>query len=277
LTDVASVATDAMTPAVQEPEAVAASYVEQKSPALPEPEPAPVEKAEAAAVAPETTQAAAPTLEEPAAPAPSEPETETPKLESAQPETPQAEAEVANQQEIEAQNQQEIEVSKQEFGAQQDEDRALAETVAAVAPQETFDAKPETPESPASALAYDAPAEQPLASHAADEAIPAEPTATGLGDLAKKESEIAANTAAAWASWRRIRESGDPKAASPETSQREVESQDAAAMAVAAGAEKTPEESASESDPEGIANIVDSVLADLRPKIYEEISRKMRK
>jgi hypothetical protein len=50
-------------------------------------------------------------------------------------------------------------------------------------------------------------------------------------------------------------------------------------MAVAAGAEKAPEESsaASPSDSEGIASIVDSVLADMRPKIFEEISRKMGK
>jgi hypothetical protein len=50
-------------------------------------------------------------------------------------------------------------------------------------------------------------------------------------------------------------------------------------MAVAAGAEKHPDESSasSESDAEGIASIVDSVLADLRPKIFEEISRKMGK
>jgi len=84
-----------------------------------------------------------------------------------------------------------------------------------------------------------------------------------------KDSDIAATTAAAWASWRRIRESRDPKAAdSP---------QDAAAMAVAAGAETTPEEASADSEPSDIANIVDSVLNDLRPKIFEEISRKMKK
>ena len=48
-------------------------------------------------------------------------------------------------------------------------------------------------------------------------------------------------------------------------------------MAVAAGAEKTPEPADSQSDPAAIASIVDSVLADLRPKIFEEISRKMGK
>ena len=104
----------------------------------------------------------------------------------------------------------------------------------------------------------------------------------GISDMAKKESEIAANTAAAWASWRRIRET-DPKAVAPSGEPLKEEPvasapQDAA-MAVAAGAEKSPEEarSAGDSDPDEIASIVDSVLADLRPKIVEEISRKMGK
>jgi hypothetical protein len=49
-------------------------------------------------------------------------------------------------------------------------------------------------------------------------------------------------------------------------------------MAVAAGAEKAPEEVPATSEAEeGIASIVDSVLAEMRPKIYEEISRKMKK
>lgn len=98
--------------------------------------------------------------------------------------------------------------------------------------------------------------------------------------MAKKEQEIAATTAAAWASWRRIRESGDPKATPAEGSTKEAEEstpQDAAAMAVAAGAEQHPEDvSAADDDPE-IASIVDSVLADMRPKIVEEIARKMKK
>ena len=105
-------------------------------------------------------------------------------------------------------------------------------------------------------------------------------TAEGSGEMEKKESDAAATTAAAWASWRQIRESGDSKALD-ERAQKEIEPtstpQDAAAMAVAAGAEKTPEPADSESDPAAIASIVDSVLADLRPKIFEEISRKMGK
>jgi hypothetical protein len=92
--------------------------------------------------------------------------------------------------------------------------------------------------------------------------------------MAKRESE----TAAAWASWRKIRETGGSKSA--EASGKEPEEsapQDKAAMAVAAGAESTPEEAASlDADPE-IASIVDSVLADMRPKIVEEIARKLGK
>lgn len=92
--------------------------------------------------------------------------------------------------------------------------------------------------------------------------------------MAKRESE----TAAAWATWRKIRETGGPK--SGEASQKDEEEslpQDRAAMAVAAGAESNPEEATNfDADPE-IASIVDSVLADMRPKIVEEIARKLGK
>jgi twitching motility two-component system response regulator PilH len=99
---------------------------------------------------------------------------------------------------------------------------------------------------------------------------------------AHKESDIAATTAAAWASWRRIRESGDSKSPNTESVKKGTPAsappEDTAAMAVAAGAEHKPEGSrADDSEPEEIANIVDSVLADLRPKIVEEISRKLGK
>ncbi len=78
---------------------------------------------------------------------------------------------------------------------------------------------------------------------------------------------LSATTEAAWASWRRIRESNTP-----------ADSSDTAAMAVAAGAEKSPEEALDANGSDfAIASIVDSVLADLRPKIVEEISRKLGK
>ena len=102
--------------------------------------------------------------------------------------------------------------------------------------------------------------------------------------LQQAEPDVAETTAAAWANWRRIRESGDSKTAPAEPSQQEKEAvaagiQEAAAMAVAAGAEKHSDEpsAAPGSDADGIASIVDSVLADLRPKIFEEITRKMGK
>ncbi|HEV2716782.1 MAG TPA: hypothetical protein VGU64_16080, partial [Terriglobales bacterium] len=98
----------------------------------------------------------------------------------------------------------------------------------------------------------------------------AEDSVSKPGGSADGEPDVAQTTAAAWASWRSIRESGDQKAVPVETSENK--------MAAAAGAENHTEESSiSESDPEGIASIVDSVLADLRPKIFEEISRKMGK
>jgi CheY-like chemotaxis protein len=94
--------------------------------------------------------------------------------------------------------------------------------------------------------------------------------AGGTDEMAKKESE----TAAAWASWRKIRETGN---GSERNSEEISEPKDEAAKAVAAGAESSPDEVAElDSDPE-IANIVDSVLADMRPKIVQEIAKKLGK
>ena len=106
--------------------------------------------------------------------------------------------------------------------------------------------------------------------------VPASEPAEGKA-MPKHESDAAVTTAAAWASWRQIRDSGHPTRTHnvAET----TTSEGTAAMAVAAGAEKTPEGASldAESDPAAIASIVDSVLADLRPRIFEEISRKMGK
>jgi two-component system, OmpR family, phosphate regulon response regulator PhoB len=115
-----------------------------------------------------------------------------------------------------------------------------------------------------------------------------QPAVASTKDIAKKESEITETTAAAWASWRRIRESGDAKAAPSQSAKPTADVApepppapaplDEAAMAVAAGAEKSPDEAptAPEDSPD-IANMVDSVLAGLRPQIVEEISRKLGK
>jgi len=71
-----------------------------------------------------------------------------------------------------------------------------------------------------------------------------------------------------------VAESSEPVAAQASSAILETP-QDLAAMAAAVGG-KPVEESSSDSDP-AIASIVDSVLANLRPKIVEEISRKLGK
>ena len=159
---------------------------------------------------------------------------------------------------------------------QRDEQTSRAEDQSAPADMETS-SEASTPES------------QPEASPVMAETAPSEPAA---GDLAntpeKKELDLVATTAAAWASWRQIRETGSPSgngAGPAKVDKQQDQDEDdepadlpeSAAMAVAAGAEKSPEEAvaASSAESKAIANIVDSVLAELRPKIAEEIARKL--
>jgi CheY-like chemotaxis protein len=238
LSEVANAATDAISAAVKELEAVAASYEQQiATPAAPAPEvqePAPIEKT-AEAEAKSTDNAA---IVEPSPVAAAE-ETAPLAPQTAQPEVAQVAPE-----------------------------ESKAETLAATVPTPVEEIRPEE-----SFAAHVSELPAPATSQAATEKT---------ADTVSEESDASESTAAAWASWHRTRESGAPSAPAA-TAHKEVEHEasapeDAAARAVAAGAEKTPEEAAtkSESD-EGIASIVDSVLADLRPKIYEEISRKMGK
>ncbi len=99
----------------------------------------------------------------------------------------------------------------------------------------------------------------------------------------QENSETVKNTAAAWASWRQIRDAGDANTVPPEPPHQEfdapasVPAESTAALAVAAGAEQSAHEAAAAEpeSPADIAGIVDSVLADLRPKLMAEISRKM--
>jgi hypothetical protein len=104
----------------------------------------------------------------------------------------------------------------------------------------------------------------------------------------KLDPETVKSTAAAWASWRQIRDTSKSGTVLPQT--RESQSSEAqssvsesapeelSAKAVAAGAEQLLQETsvvAANEKPADVASIVDSVLADLRPKLMEEISRKM--
>jgi hypothetical protein len=95
------------------------------------------------------------------------------------------------------------------------------------------------------------------------------------------DSETVKSTAAAWASWRQIRDTrqgGEVTPAQPkEFEAPEPVPAETAAMAVAAGAEQSSQQApaAPSGDAADVASIVESVLANLRPKLMEEISRKM--
>jgi len=96
----------------------------------------------------------------------------------------------------------------------------------------------------------------------------------------KPDSEAVKSTAAAWASWRQSRDTRkDSEVAQSQPKEFEVPEPVPAeiAAAVAAGAEQTLREAsaAPKADPADVASIVESVLANLRPKLMEEISRKM--
>jgi hypothetical protein len=160
----------------------------------------------------------------------------------------------------------------------------LVAAVSAAPPEENRETIEERQKVAPPAFVNEIPAEQVPASQISSSSVEAtgsEPIANSIGEMSTKHFQESENTAAAWASWRRIREADAPGAASeaPIDKQESSVPLDSAAMAVAAGAEKSPEEvsAKSESDSADIANIVDSVLADLRPKIFEEISRKMGK
>jgi CheY-like chemotaxis protein len=95
------------------------------------------------------------------------------------------------------------------------------------------------------------------------------------------DSETVKSTAAAWASWRQLRDiRKDSEGAQARPKEFEVSESAPAtssARAVAAGAEQIVQEvsAAPKGDLVDVASIVDSVLASLRPKLMEEISRKM--
>jgi two-component system chemotaxis response regulator CheY len=295
---VSNAAAEAITEAVRELEAKAAAYAEQIRPPASLPEPAPVDDFKVAfplnADAPVAASVEARMDESPAAEN-AQAALEVPAVESAKAGAPQTAHQELTQPEIEAPKLEEKFAEKNE---QKNEDAKFE--VPVVVPDATKEGAPATAAATETAPAFvnEISAESVSAQQVSSNAI-ASPTvsseavskdtisqhmaaaldelaAGGMFDMAKKESEIAATTAAAWASWRRIRETGDGKTADSAQKDGSVAPQDEAAMAVAAGAEKAPE-GAHGAESDDIAGIVDSVLADLRPKIVEEISRKMGK
>jgi two-component system chemotaxis response regulator CheY len=269
--------TEAIRAAVQELEMVAESFVGEAAPPAGVGSAPMAEAATPSQLAPAVSPAAEGTTKDTWGSKADEPQREAGKLDSAKPEERASwRPEPANQ----GWNKQSAKSEGQTYAEQQNDRWKKEVPFVAGAPEAPEKHETETHEFTSSNFVNAVPAEQTSASELSSSAESAA-TAEGSGEMAKKESDAAASTAAAWASWRQIRESGDSKAASNEPTQKEVEQrstpQDAAAMAVAAGAEKTPEPADSQSDPAAIASIVDSVLADLRPKIFEEISRKMGK
>jgi CheY-like chemotaxis protein len=142
----------------------------------------------------------------------------------------------------------------------------------------------EVPSSVAQPEVAELPAPGTLKSEPRPEAEPATTEAPELTAQPKIESEVVKTTAAAWASWRQNRDTGNgsevTEAQPKELDPPPAEPPDTAAMAVAAGAEQILQEvspAAPSGDANNVASIVESVLADLRPKLMEEISRKMSK
>jgi len=262
LAAVSEATTEAISAAVKELEAVAAKYEAERTAASTEP------------VADKSLKAAA--LESPAAVPDIEPRPEE-KVEAKIEE--KIEQKVEEKVEAKAEEQpKEVELPEQVTASTETTEAAVPQAAPPVdeAQEEKAALLTEIPEAVAEAEGQE---ERSSSEEVSTEPVPVSraSTAGGSDEMAKRESE----TAAAWASWRKIRETGGSKPAQsaepPVKEPEESAPQDRAAMAVAAGAESTPEEVASlDSDPE-IASIVDSVLADMRPKIVEEIARKLGK
>jgi ribonuclease E len=268
-------ATNVMSAVVRDFERVIAPQSEPPAPAAVEPEAAPVQ------YEPPSIEAK---IEELPAVVASVPEPESAPAEPAkQDESAPAALQPNEYHHQEAIAEQKVEDAVERIEAAQPEEQA---PTAAVTPATVEESSATNLEEPVQAAVI---ANEITSDRASVEADSAESTTAARSEsharAGKKESDIAETTAAAWASWRRIRESGDAKGNAAQSTESKMESQeeasapkDTAAMAVAAGAEKAPEEGpAAEEDSGDIANIVDSVLADMRPKIVEEISRKMKK
>jgi len=167
---------------------------------------------------------------------------------------------------------------------------APIEAVAATPPTPEFAAPSQYPESGAESVSPVVETESAdpagLGALRAQELQPAPETApivhTEHAAEPRPDSEAVKSKAAAWASWRQVRDTNKGsevvKGQSKEFEAPESAPAETTAMAVAAGAEQIMQEASAaptNGDPKDVASIVDSVLADLRPKLMAEISRKM--
>ena len=274
-----ALSSEAIRAAVNELEMVAEQYPGEAVPKGPEGlESAAVRETETAAEhGRETSQTVEAIAKESPSVSAQDPQPEAEKLDTAKHAETDSEPEVARGQEWKSLDQ--TSFDRTSFDRTSEDSKKDEPTAAAAEPQGAG-ATAEKHQLPAPTFVEEGHSEQTSASPVSfDDA----PTASGPAEHEEmpKNSDTGATTAAAWASWRRIRESDDSRSTSDESSPKEAGApltpRDTATMAVAAGAEKTPTTEESDSDPAAIASIVDSVLADLRPKIFEEISRKMGK
>jgi CheY-like chemotaxis protein len=103
--------------------------------------------------------------------------------------------------------------------------------------------------------------------------IPEPPANASTADAVQVANEMMEGDVMA-ASWKNIRDSIAGAAPKPALSKEEFREPEPATVDLASPAETAPARLRA-SDPTAIANIVDSVLAELRPKIVEEIARKL--
>jgi CheY-like chemotaxis protein len=168
-------------------------------------------------------------------------------------------------------------------------DAAIAQAEPTEQPLENFVSTgtvTENPEPISSTARADAPVSD-AASNSETQPVPgAAITDTAAGGFAPIASapetsldhETVKTTAAAWASWRQVRDTGKSGEASVDSEPLPASDslpEETNAKAVAAGAEQIDQPEAAAQNPSDVASIVDSVLADLRPKLMAEISRKM--
>ena len=169
----------------------------------------------------------------------------------------------------------------------------VPELVSAVAAIAVVDTVPETISAVAEIAVVDSAPAAPQESQPAPDAAAASPEPLAPGEafapLAltqrtenhESESPAVKSAAAAWASWHETHTTAVSALVVPQSQPQHTEAPaESAAMAAAAGAELPPPvTSASQAeqatDIADIAGIVDSVLADLRPRLMAEISRKM--
>jgi twitching motility two-component system response regulator PilH len=162
------------------------------------------------------------------------------------------------------------EVSKVEEETKAEEpapEAAPVEARAEQAPAPVAESQPET----VTAVAAAASAGSSLSEVSAPEATAVASVATEASAPAADSKPAEAELAAAWAQWKQIRES----VVGPQLT---AQIADVAAAGIKeADPEQSLAEAQSEESPVAIANIVDSVLAELKPKLMEEIAKKLGK